>query len=295
MLHKIVLASGLLSMSFVASAQHHSGQFISLLSEEVVLHHASYSTQQDGKPTAAVMPVAALNQKKLQLPATLVQQVARWKKEPFGRHSSIVTGWYSNGQKAVTVTLRQQQMNGNWQTWYSNGQHRDSGRLINNLPDGVWKLWHPNGQLRSIRHYNAQKYEMMQVALRQQNPKLTFHPLAMQSHKQPEVFQRHTRTSAVLPVMVGETTAPELPFAAGLPHGVVADYNQQGASLIAGHYHQGLKEGFWQYYNEDGLMASGYYWQGQRHGAWKIFGHGGKMRMMQEYQHGKLVFSKKYK
>ena len=295
MLQQVLLCAGLCSVLATANAQPFSGQFTSLLSQEVLIQHASGQQHADAAHLSVTMPASLQQSAEAHWPPSLMKQVVRWQKAPFGRHASIVTGWYANGQKALTVTMRQQHLHGNWQSWYSNGQHRDSGRLEHNQPDGMWKLWHANGQLRSVRIYNANKHDMIQLALRQQNPKLTFQPLAVQSLKHPEQLHRHTRANAVLPAMAGEETAPDLPFTAGLPHGVVEDYFANGQPVIVGQYNTGLKEGPWQYFAANGqLSASGYYWQGHRHGAWKVYTENGKLKLLQEYVHGRLVHSKQY-
>ena len=294
MLQQVFLCAGCCMVVAAAHAQQFSGQFTSLLSEEVLIQHAS-GQQHPAAAATVAMPATLQHAEGVHWPPTLIQQVVRWQKAPFGRHASIVTGWYANGQKALTVTMRQQHLHGNWQSWYSNGQHRDSGRLEHNQPDGLWKLWHANGQLRSVRMFDANKHNMIQLALRQQNPKLSFQPIATQLLSNPGQLQRHTRANAVLPAMAGEATAPALPFIAGLPHGVVEDYFANGQPVIIGHYNSGLKEGHWQYFGENGqLTASGYYWQGQRHGAWKVYAVNGQLKLLQEYAHGHLVYSKQY-
>lgn len=279
----------------VASAQQLSGQFSSLLSEEVLLQHATGNLLAEAVPPLSTTSASRPQSKLIHWPPTLIRQVVRWQKTPHGRHASVVTGWYANGHKALTVTVRQQHLHGTWQSWYPNGKCRDSGRLEHNQPDGVWKLWHPNGQLRSVRCYNAHKHVMIQLALRQQNPKLTFQPLAAQSLKHPETLHRHTSANAVLPAMTGEESPPELPFTEGLPHGVVEDYSPNGLPVIKGYYDGGLKDGLWQFYTETGqLSASGYYWQGYRHGSWKVYHDNGHIKLLQTYQHGRLVHSKQY-
>lgn len=214
------------------------------------------------------------------------KQIVRWQRT--AGKQAIVRGWYANGQLAVEAHMLQQQLHGSWHTWYANGSRRDAGSFKKGKPHGEWRGWYASGPLHWLRHFDANKHQAVQIARQQRNPKLNFHPTAVQPAA--------TDFLAAADIMAMPAAAQaELPFVECLAHGLAENYFENGQVADAGHYTQGLKEGAWSHYNaQQYLLQSGYYLHGQRHGAWKYFQPDGKVTALAEYRHGQLQYQKAY-
>jgi hypothetical protein len=149
--------------------------------------------------------------------------------------------------------------------------------------------------LHSLRQYDAQKMQMIEIAIRQRNPKLAFHPISQEAIKHPEKLQRLLSPGAALTGAGKNASTYEFPFAACFHHGFFANYFENGTMQQSGYYKDGQKDGLWMQWNYNGnMVASGYYLHGVLHGAKKDFDAAGHLQKMTEYKQGKKVHTKMY-
>lgn len=293
MLHKVCLAVAMWFNASILHAQYTITPMISLLVEEVASagnHNLYNSNTRSNNPV--LLPLSSQSYKSI--PTEVVQQVARWHKEGNERAGKII-GWYANGLQAIVLHTRKSALHGNWQTWHQNGQQRDAGTFVHGMPNGEWKSWYATGKLRSIRQYDAHKLQMVEVAVRQRNPKLAFHTISQEAIKHPEKLKSLLSPGFTLIGSSINSTSYYLPFETCFHDGFFANYFENGIMQQSGFYKDGLKDGLWMQWNADGKMiSSGYYFHGTLHGAVKTFNNAGTIQKMTEYKHGKKIFSRNY-
>jgi antitoxin component YwqK of YwqJK toxin-antitoxin module len=293
MLHKACFVVAMWFIAPFVHAQYTIAPMMSLLVEEVPAagHNDEYfAASRANNP----VPLSVLSDAYKLLPVDVLQYVVRWHNEGNDR-SAKMTGWYANGQQAIILNTHRSSLHGVWQTWYQNGQLRDAGTFVHNIPNGEWRSWYATGKLRSIRQYDAHKMQMVEVAVRQRNPKLAFHPISQEAIRHPEKMKSLLSPVLAIAGYGRNASTYEYPFEQCLHQGFYANYYENGTMQQSGYYKDGLKDGLWMQWHPDGTMvSSGYYQHGLLHGAKKEFNSVGNMQKMTEYKHGKKVFEKKY-
>jgi len=293
MLRKACLTIAMWFIAFCVHAQYTITPMISLLVEEVASagNNNLYSST---NRAINVAPISISAEAKKHLPLELLQLVTKWHKEGNERMGKIA-GWYANGMQAIVVHTRKTALHGTWQTWYQNGQLRDAGNFVHNMPNGEWKSWYANGKLRSLRQYDAHKMQMVELAVRQRNPKLAFQLISQEAIRHPEKLRNFLNPWGSVTGIGKNETAYKYPFDQCFHHGFFANYFENGVMQQSGFYKDGLKDGLWMQWNDDGIMvSSAYYLHGLSHGAKKEFNSVGAMQSMTEYKHGKKMFEKNY-
>ncbi|HSC53907.1 MAG TPA: hypothetical protein VLC98_09815 [Phnomibacter sp.] len=293
MIHKACICIALCVGASHTHAQYAITPIVSMLVEELT-SAGNNSVHYNAKLPSNSLPLSISVNANTALKEDVLSHVTRWHRTT-GKHMDEYIGWYANGKQALVVQMRKTSMHGQWQTWYQNGQQRDAGMFVHNKPHGLWKSWYANGKLRSERQYDAHKMQMVELAVRQRNPKLAFSPISKQAIQQPQKLQQYFSANAGLDKMSKLSASYEFPFAQCLHHGFYANYYENGVLQQSGYYKEGLKDGLWMKYAEQGnLNASGYYDEGRLHGPKKEYNSSGALQKLSEYKHGKKLFEKNY-
>ncbi len=293
MLHKACLAIAVWFIPPAVYAQYAPTPTMTVFVDDAN-DHGEHGTICCTNSSAYTVPSAIAEVANNSFPPEILQQVEKWHKEGTEREAKI-SGWYSNGQLAIVFHTRKSVLHGMWQTWYQNGQPRDAGSFLRSIPNNEWKSWYGNGKLRSIRQYDAHKLQMVEVAVRQRNPKLAFHTISQEAIKHPDKLKSLLSPGFTLIGSSKNSASYNLPFETCFHNGFFANYFENGIMQQSGFYKDGLKDGLWMQWNADGKMiSSGYYFHGTLHGAAKTYNNAGSIQKMTEYKHGKKVFEKKY-
>lgn len=209
-------------------------------------------------------------------PAVLKKQVSRNSIQAVGRRHS--------GEEHFIIHFRKEQLHGEWQSFYNDDQRCDSGRFDKGLPDGEWKTWYPNGQLKTIRHYDAEKFHFIKADIQRNHPKDKRFAITKYAVKNPApYFQPHYESNGGINLNLsmlqkihyntlgdGDTYLP--PFNSCLHHGLYINYDENGAVKDSGNYVNGLKHGLWkEALNGASVYAFGFYYHGVRQDQWKYY------------------------
>ncbi|WP_336515350.1 hypothetical protein [Pollutibacter soli] len=227
--------------------------------------------------------------------------------------SGVIIGLNKFGDTAYISNVKQSQLNGNWRSWYPTRNLCDSGRLVKNIPDGEWKGWYANGQVKFVYHFNARKLAALKDELRRQ-PKTKFYYIATKSpevaasyYNAERIFGHKTSTrSSVflsrqinhrprevqhLPQIVEKNTEENEencylpPFTEALLHGNFTEYYESGKIKKTGMYINGLREGMWEEFSENGVKAVGTYHHGYPNGEWRYYDESGKLLKWRRFDH----------
>jgi antitoxin component YwqK of YwqJK toxin-antitoxin module len=195
----------------------------------------------------------------------------------------------------VSAGFKKSSLHGIWRSRYYNGSLLDSGNFNNNIPDGEWRSWYKNGNLRSIRTYNAFKWNAIQSEIHRGNTRFYNYTLSKMLSFQPYRFLLETNASHSFNSLHVEEPKYHPPFQYCLHHGLYMNFYPNGAVKDSGYYHNGLRDGLWYEYHSNGTLgASGTYLYGAKHGGWKFLDLKGRLVMLEAYKNGKLVHCKAY-
>lgn len=218
-------------------------------------------------------------------------------KKQLSRHDVQAIGYRQAGPAHFIVHFRKEELHGDWQSFYNNRQRCDSGRFYRNLPTGEWRTWYPNGQLKTVRNYNAEKYQYIKADLQRNHPKDQRYAITRMAARRPERFfqpQHEGATNAGRPLSMlqkiqhntsGDSNAYLPPFATCLHHGVFINYKEDGTVKDSGHYVNGLQHGLWkEEVPESNMQALGFYNHGVRQGQWKYYDAAGRLVYTERYK-----------
>lgn len=192
-----------------------------------------------------------------------------------------VIGYYPDGQIAIMLEMDGRRVDGSCTAYYKSGAVEWEGSFENGHPSGVWKRYFPNSQLHVQLTTNASKKLAYLLALRQQNPKLSFSREAIYAlkHKGALPTQHHLL----------QTLSPQFRQFLFL-HGDVTEYYPNGQVKSEAWFSNNLPSERWTSYSSSGLITQqGYYHLGYKHGAWKYFDEQGELLRMTEYKQGKAA------
>jgi antitoxin component YwqK of YwqJK toxin-antitoxin module len=261
--------------------------FVFAFTSTVVLAQSNGAPIQNLKPAnKAAFALSAFIVEKL--PAGIIEQVSNWEKVDLkGRN---ITGWYANGQKAISFSQKGNHLHGLWQAWYENGAKKEEGHFTNGYPDGTWQFWYPSGLLKSERSFSASKLQAINIASRQRNPKLQFVP-----HTGNEPSSKETAPlSQSYFALPHSAFHMDLPFHKAVHEGVYRNFAENGMVIEQGNFANGLRDGQWLYHNQQLKQTlSGYYSYGTKNGPWKELV-GDRLVTLEEYKNGMLIHRKCY-
>ncbi len=217
-------------------------------------------------------------------------------------------GYFENGDLQFTTIVKKSRLQGIWKSFYQGGSVCDSGKFVKDVPDGEWKGWYPNGKLRYIWHFSATKYFSLKDEMMNQ-PKQKFFRISqlplnegIQYFKTDYIFGQATRTPSVMfrgKTLQQKNFDPEMikkrvdrntnsnsylpPFPECLFHGSFTSFYPDGKIREEGIYINGMRDGLWEEFSRDGLMARGSYHYGKKSGEWRTYDSRGKLLSYKRY------------
>jgi antitoxin component YwqK of YwqJK toxin-antitoxin module len=199
------------------------------------------------------------------------------------------------GRELFSTEYKRDNLHGLWLSRYPDNQLVDSGRFQHNIPDGEWHSWYPNGQIRSIRTYNADKWNAVYSEVNRRNTKIYYHNLSRLVNWDSRHYQTLTDGVASFASLPADVKKYKPPFKFCLHEGLFMNYYPNGMVKDSGYYKDGLRDGIWnEYYTNGVLSATGFYLNGLRNGGWKYYSREGKLTVLAEYKKGKLLHRKSY-
>jgi antitoxin component YwqK of YwqJK toxin-antitoxin module len=217
-------------------------------------------------------------------------------KEQLSRNLIRAVGYGLAGQAHFIIHFRNEELHDTWQSFYGNNQRCDSGRLYRNLPTGEWKTWYPDGRLKTLRTYNAEKYQYIKADLQRNHPKDQRYAITRLGssgsarHFQPQ-YDGTPGNSQPLPLLQkiqhntsGTDNSGYLPpFANCLHHGAFVNYDADGNIKDSGHYENGLRHGLWKESVNGNMQAIGFYRHSVRQGQWKYYNAARRLVYTEQY------------
>jgi|GEM_PF-2570260 antitoxin component YwqK of YwqJK toxin-antitoxin module len=204
-------------------------------------------------------------------------------------------GFYTDGSLAFVADANRAGLNGSFVGLYAWGATRDEGLFNNNKPHGIWRGYYPNGTLRFVREYNADKIEAAIAEAYRANPKTSFYLHTNTGDSPNQVFSSLTSSAASFAHLPAGSEAYRPPFEQCLHHGMYINYFSNGQTKDSGYYKNGRRQGYWtEWYSTGQMKQTGIYDKGEKHSSWKIYNEQGILVQLEEYKHGKHVFTRKF-
>jgi antitoxin component YwqK of YwqJK toxin-antitoxin module len=234
------------------------------------------------------------------LPGLLLLPSAR----PVNPVNGVIVRVNEKGDTLYIGNMKKNRLHGNWASWYPNRQRCDSGRLENNMADGTWKVWYPSGRPRFEYHFNARKLQALKDEIRRQ-PKARYYTISQLPARDASLhynarhifghsmqqegsllFSQQINHKPYVPAALeklSELNAQEgdklyhPPFTEGLLHGSYTSWKQDGSVHETGIYLNGLREGMWEIYRDNGVKGVGTYKHGRPFGEWRYYSASGRL------------------
>jgi uncharacterized protein len=223
---------------------------------------------------------------------------------PLNPVNGVIVRVNEQGDTLYIGNLKKNRLHGNWASWYPGRQRCDSGRIENSMADGTWKVWYPNGTARYEFHFNARKLQALKDEIRRQ-PKVRYYSISqlpageaalhynarkifghtVQQEGSP-LFSLQINHKPVAPEALEQLSAMNAqvggmlyhpPFTEGLLHGSYTSWKQDGSLQETGIYLNGLREGMWEVYRENGVKVVGTYKHGRPFGEWRYYSTSGRL------------------
>jgi antitoxin component YwqK of YwqJK toxin-antitoxin module len=217
-----------------------------------------------------------------------------------------------NNRPLFSTQMKSNKLHGNWQSWYQTGISCDSGTLVKGLPHGVWKHWDASGRLKSLRTYNADKYQRISNDMTRFHPKRISFPLVVLYQKNKQAALKHLSVAysfentgrkeprlslhdLVARNITGQRSYRPV-FDHALHHGLFMNFFAGGIAKDSGIYKNGLRQGMWLHRDSTKqLTYKGAYANGLKIKEWKTYDADGKLREFVFYSsRGKVKWRKQF-
>jgi antitoxin component YwqK of YwqJK toxin-antitoxin module len=219
--------------------------------------------------------------------------------------------YYDNGNLQYSAIYKKNRLDGEWKSLYLSGMDCDSGRFIRDIPEGEWKGWYPDGRLRYTWHFSANKYFSLRNEMTSQ-PKYKLFKIAQLPFSEgitylrtDYIFKQQAKTTFFMvrsrALESGSYEPSEMksrvdnntdtttnfylpPFPECLFHGSFITYYPDGRKREEGSYFNGLREGIWDEYKQNGMYSRGSYLHGKKSGQWRNYDSHGKVLSFTRYK-----------
>ncbi len=179
-----------------------------------------------------------------------------------------------------------------WKSYYPNGVLRSEGNRKNFQLDSLWIFYSEDGSIEmSVNYQDGKKHGIRKIYTNQGVIENEFYYDTIQN------FENHYDTSSRLLM--------QIPYEKGLPHGIAKEYDTLGNIISITEYNKGYiskreyinrvdyanrKQGSWKCFWENGnLQLEGYYVNDKRNGFFKYYDEEGVFRQIEKWQNGELV------
>lgn len=193
---------------------------------------------------------------------------------------------YPGGKKSSEGIMRNGQPDGYWKTYYENGKIKTEGNRLNFQLDSIWKFYDENGKLTltiSYKNgvYNGNRYSKLKDKI-------------IVDH-----FDNGVKNGICKELYEDSILAKTIPFVDGLEDGIAKDYARDGRIVGMTKYRNGFvinqeffnrfdqegkKHGNWkEFYSNEELKLEGTYRNGLKNGYFKYYDEKGNLTSIEKY------------
>lgn len=223
------------------------------------------------------------------------------------------TYWYPNKTKSQECNYLRDKLNGSWKVWYEDGSLQEEGAFKENMKVGNWKIWYPDGSINEELKYENDTVTIINIWDENGNHQVKNGDGIIYSYYENKNLSRKGSIKNGKPAGIwvsyyeDGSKLDEIEFKNNNPtyisywdeqgnktvsdgNGTYISYYENGSVFTEGNIKDGLKDGVWKTYYENGeISQTSMYVRSELNGLQQTWYPSGNINVEGEMQNNKRV------